>query len=218
MKKEIIKSTTDKEEIKMQEKILLFPTTVYKNNINRKFTNDEINKVKKEYNNLVEQVSNYGSANKYVLNDSPFSNIKNFIEEQITKYFKEVIKPKNKDLKIYITHSWLIFTHEHENHHLHDHPNSYLSGVFYFDTLPNDCIVFAKKDRERLQIVADGYTPLNAVTWTQNVNSGDLLIFPSELRHSVLTNKTKQVRISLSFNTWISGKIGDLDLVSELQL
>ena len=202
----------------MEEKIILFPTILHKNNIDRSLTVEEIDKVKKEYNNSFKQVSNHASFNKYVLNDPPFSDLKKFLETEVNKYFQDIIKPKDKELKIFITHSWLIFTHEHQNHHLHDHPNSYLSGVFYVDTLPEDCIVFAKKDRERLQIISDEYTQLNAITWTQKVVNGDVLIFPSELRHTVLTNNTKQVRISLSFNTWISGKVGDLDITSELQL
>jgi ectoine hydroxylase-related dioxygenase (phytanoyl-CoA dioxygenase family) len=40
------------------------------------------------------------------------------------------------------------------------------------------------------------------------MKKGELIIFPSNLWHSVPSNKSKIERISLSFNTWIKGSFG----------
>ena len=62
-------------------------------------------------------------------------------------------------------------------------------------------------------------TVWNAATYRQNVKEGDLIIFPSWVRHSVSLNETKnRERISLSFNTFPIGEIGNYDNVTHVKL
>ena len=52
-----------------------------------------------------------------------------------------------------------------------------------------------------------------------NVIEGDLIIFPSWIPHQVSVNKTKdKERISLSFNTFPIGEMGDYNEISQLKL
>ena len=52
-------------------------------------------------------------------------------------------------------------------------------------------------------------TAWNAMGFGQNVSTGDLILFPSWVTHSVDVNETEVNRISLSFNTFPVGEIGN---------
>ena len=47
---------------------------------------------------------------------------------------------------------------------------------------------------------------------------GELILFPSNLTHSVPTNLGEEERISLSFNTWPKGNMGDIKSLTYLPL
>ena len=49
----------------------------------------------------------------------------------------------------------------------------------------------------------------NSYTFNLSMNKGDLVLFPSHLQHSVPENIIDEERISLSFNTWAKGSLGN---------
>jgi predicted 2-oxoglutarate/Fe(II)-dependent dioxygenase YbiX len=50
------------------------------------------------------------------------------------------------------------------------------------------------------------------------VESGDLLLFPSKFMHEVPPTISKETRISVSFNTFIRGNLGDENSSTALYL
>jgi hypothetical protein len=54
--------------------------------------------------------------------------------------------------------------------------------------------------------------------WWFEVGTGDLVLFPSSLTHMVETVKGDQTRISLSFNTFPVGNIGEEVSLTGLQI
>ena len=50
------------------------------------------------------------------------------------------------------------------------------------------------------------------------MKKGELILFPSNLTHSVPTNVGEEERISLSFNTWTKGNLGDIKSLTYLPL
>ena len=50
------------------------------------------------------------------------------------------------------------------------------------------------------------------------MEKGKLLIFPSKLNHSVEPNTKDDLRISLSFNTWLRGEVGKKENSDYLKL
>ena len=62
------------------------------------------------------------------------------------------------------------------------------------------------------------YNTWNSLTWWIPVKSGDILLFPSYLNHSVETKQDNNLRISLAFNTFVKGNIGSREGLSELNL
>ena len=62
-------------------------------------------------------------------------------------------------------------------------------------------------------------TQFSGGTFRLPVVTGDLILFPSIMKHSVEQNDTTdQTRISLAFNTFFFGVLGDYEVSSELIL
>jgi hypothetical protein len=59
----------------------------------------------------------------------------------LQRLFRTIICPKN-NIELYITQSWLNYTEENQYHHRHEHPNSVVSGVLYFDSDKKDMIKY----------------------------------------------------------------------------
>lgn len=183
----------------------LFPKLVYSSFLDRSITKSEY-----EYINILAKdcrtnVSNFTSSNKQVLDHPAFLNVKKFITDNLNNYRDTVLFPK-KEMNIFITESWVNYTNKNESHHVHTHTNSYLSGVFYFETIENDSIIFYK-DWQPLTVQTDNNNLYNCGTWEYPVKQNQLILFPSNTQHSVKLNTQNKTRISLAFNTYIKGNL-----------
>ena len=58
----------------------------------------------------------------------------------------------------------------------------------------------------------------NSNAFKLRINAGELIVFPSQTRHSVSINKSDDIRISLSFNSFSVDKLGTERLSNELDL
>jgi uncharacterized protein (TIGR02466 family) len=161
---------------------------------------------------------NNSSEDKYILKQKCLYDLTTFIEKCIHEYFMATYCPKN-DVKLRITQSWLNWTKPGGYHHKHLHPCSLISGCFYIN---------ANTDLDRIYFFKDGYTFLkfppiewnlyNSDSWWFPVGTGDLVLFPSSLTHEVQTVQGTDTRISLSFNTFPVGYVGDEEELSALHL
>lgn len=197
----------------------LFPTPIYETYLDRQITKTEINYVNKISDKLQKNVGiNKSTIDKKVLEGKPLKNIKNFCMKHVQNYFNEVVCTSD-DVKPYITLSWLNFTKQDEFHHVHFHENSLVSGVFYIDVdEKNDFITFYKSTYDRIKFTAKKYNFFNSDSWHLPVKTGKLILFPSHLSHSVETKKGYNLRVSLAFNIFIKGKIGNKLQSTELEL
>ena len=85
-----------------------------------------------------------------------------------------------------------------------------VSGVFYPQANREfDKIYFYKDGYERIKVPAAEYNPYNSESWWFEVGAGDLILFPSHLTHMVQTKQDDNTRISIAFNTFLKGYIGD---------
>ncbi len=189
----------------------VFPTPVYmaKRNSNPSLEEKtDIEEILKE--KLTTNVGNFGSTDNYIFN-SRLKEIKQFCDIQIQGYIEEVIYPKKENIEMYITQSWLNITKPGGFHHVHNHSNSILSGVFYISTQKGDSICFIDPNADIKNTIVfehKEWNMWNSITTYFPVSTGELVIFPSWLRHSVPPNEiaTKD-RISLSFNTFVRGTL-----------
>jgi len=205
----------------MKESIIhsIFPTPIYFSHLEREFTSSElkfVDEIKKNGSQL-----NYGnitSINNYILNEKPFFNIKKELNLRIKEYFDKIICSSN-GITPYITQSWLNYTDKDQYHHKHSHPNSLVSGVLYINSDEKfDKIKFFKSGYERIDLEVKEFNLFNSGNWFFTVKTGDIVLFPSSLTHMVETKEGDNTRISLAFNVFIKGKIGNSISLNEITL
>jgi len=159
---------------------------------------------------LVDDTETSLTENVYIFNTKLYK-IKEFCEQHINIYAKEIINPKD-ELDFYIQQSWLTVTSPGENLPPHHHSNSILSGVFYVSTVENDKLHFYDvfhNLKNRISIEEKESNIWNATTWFFPIEDNDLIIFPSWLDHGVQRNPTAtKDRISIAFNAFAKGIFG----------
>jgi len=199
----------------------IFPTPIYTTKMDRGFTKQELNFVKEQKNHCTNNQGNINTKDNYILNRKEFKNIKKFLDKHCKNYLDTVICPKD-NIEIYITQSWLNYTEANQFHHKHEHPNSIVSGVLYFDSdIKNDKILFShSKGYQQIRPTIDKtkFNIWNSETWFFPVETGNLFMFPSSTTHQVETKKGINTRISLAFNTFYKGSVGSNSELTELIL
>ena len=198
----------------------IFPTPIYLTKIDRGFTKQELQFVKEQKKHCLNNAGNINTKDNYILNRKQFKNIKKFLDKHCKEYLDTVICPKN-NIELYITQSWLNYTEANQYHHQHSHPNSVVSGVFYFDSdIEKDKILFTKGGYQQIRPQTDKekFNLWNSETWFFPVETGQLIMFPSSTTHQVETKQGNNTRISLAFNTFYKGSVGSNFDLTELIL
>jgi len=196
----------------------IFPTPIYFSKINRKLNTKELLIIKNNKFKVDKNEGNTTSIENYILNKKEFKNLKKELESLIQDYFDKIICTKNK-IYPYITQSWLNYTETKQYHHKHAHPNSFLSGVFYINADEKfDKINFYRDEYMPFKFDTKEWNSFNSTSWWFPVKTGDIVIFPSSLIHSVETKQGNNTRISLAFNVFIKGTIGINNSLTELHL
>jgi uncharacterized protein (TIGR02466 family) len=184
----------------------LFPTPLYINNINAPLINQQ-----KDYLLNLPKVLNMGnlrSESGYIFEYPLFTELKKTINEHIKEYVNIIYPGSNLD--VYITQSWANYTEPNQYHHKHSHPNSFISGVFYVNAIKNEDMIKFYKDLPFIyQINHNQPNNYNSGDVAILVETGDLVLFPSNFQHNVPPTTSKETRISIAFNTFIKGNIGD---------
>jgi uncharacterized protein (TIGR02466 family) len=196
----------------------IFPTPVYMSKINRELTSLELKFVEKNKKDIYKNEGNITSNNNYILNEKPFFNIKKELDLKVQDYFNKVISPAN-NITPYITQSWLNYTETNQYHHKHAHPNSLVSGVFYINCHEEkDKIKFFSDNYKTIKLEIKDWNIWNSESWWFSVKTGDVILFPSSLTHMVETKQGTNTRISLAFNVFIKGTVGNNKNLTELFL
>ena len=189
----------------------LFPTAVTYFDFGSKLTDLELKFITEQ--ETRNNDGNTTSLNNNLFESAELAEVARFCEESLQQYFKEVYAPKH-DVIPYITQSWANYTKKGQWHHKHEHPNSFISGVFYVQAQKDiDKIYFYKNGYQQIKLPTDNYNLYNSDSWWLGVETGQLILFPSHLTHMVQTVQTDETRISISFNTFLKGYIGnDMEL------
>jgi uncharacterized protein (TIGR02466 family) len=161
---------------------------------------------------------NTSSVDKYILKQKNIASLTTFIEKCLHEYLMATICPKN-DVRLRITQSWLNWTEPGQFHHKHAHPNSLISGCFYVNAnKETDKIFFYKDGYQQIKFPPIDWNVYNSESWWYPVGSGDLIFFPSYLTHMVQPVGGDDTRISIAFNTFPIGHVGDEDELTALYL
>lgn len=176
---------------------------------------------------LVDEVdsANYGirSKNSYILDEEPCKHLRDFILTSAQKFGGQL----GYDYDSYrLTQSWISYKQPGQHHTMHSHPNSLISGVFYFGESEKNTpaikfhnsilgvnvpYISAKKIKDKID---------KKYAWDYfaiDFEPGLLILFPSYLHHSVPINNTSKTRCSLAFNIIPSKSLGDESSLTELK-
>lgn len=181
---------------------------------------DAVDFLKKDHSLLPNShASTYGnkSIDDYLLDHAECANLKKYIISNLEEYADKILAWNFEHFQL--TQSWITIKNTHETHGIHYHPNSVLSGVFYFDEYENESsnLVFHRPlimsqlmnqfaPSTNPEKMKDTEFPWNE--WDIPPKTGQLVLFPSWLSHSVRPNTTNNIRKSLAFNAVPSGRFG----------
>ena len=158
------------------------------------------------------------SVDSYILKRKKFLGLKTFIEKYIDFYAHELLKISRKH-KFYITQSWVNINQKGEGHQEHWHANSLISGVFYI--AGDECPLYLRNPRycvfgNGYDVELEEYNEYNVQDWWIPNTNFKLVLFPSHVKHFVRANPSDTPRISLSFNTFIKGNLGQEEKLTEV--
>lgn len=109
--------------------------------------------------------------------------------------------------------SWANKTMPGGEHHVHTHPNSYVSGIYYVSAKESQTCFSDPRVTMNSLIVG---TPTNWLMrpWISDSSDGTLLLFPSWLEHFTnpvpLNSIDQSFRYTISFNAMPTGKINSI--------
>ena len=201
----------------------IYPSPVY---VTKKDSNSDSIEEKEIEDIIKEGLYKDGDLDHYTDNtyifDTKLKNLKEFCEKHIKIYVKEILNPK-QELDFYITQSWLNVVDPGGGIQPHRHANSIISGTFYQTVEETDKICFHDPNTQRtkcmISIEPNKGNPFTSKNWSATVDKNVLILFPSWLEHSVEPNeKATRNRISLSFNTFAKGIIGQKKHLNRLVL
>lgn len=193
----------------------IFPTPVVKFRVPENLMRHVESLKDRTNQNAVRSGRNIVSEDKYILDNMEYEDIRAWFVSRSTEFLRTV---QAIDSESIITQSWINKNSTGNSCHVHSHQNSIISGVFYMDC-PNGApgLSFHKPEiggmftwtmePQHFVGIEQDYTYVSR-TYNMEVSSGELILFPSWLIHSVPVNNAVQDRWSLAFNTMIPMKIG----------
>lgn len=169
--------------------------------------------------------SHLRSQNSYCLDLDAVSRLRLYLESKVSEYMKDVL---SFAYPAQLTQSWVNQNRKNEATHVHGHPNSIVSAAFYMDLPDNHGIIRFHRFKPNgnttyymePQIDNDAASKnFYAYDWIDiPVQTGDLVIFPSYVPHSVPENQNDGDRWSLALNSVPVIGLGDRDRLTELLL
>jgi len=205
----------------MIDHLFPIPVGIYETPV--KITDNELNFIKKLGRRI--NKSNKTSLDSFILQHKELHSLHKFFKECLDSYLSQTIAHNQDEVQFYITQSWANYTKGGEYHQMHKHQNSIVSGVFYVQVNENDNITYRNYDeiagtQVPVHIHPVSWNRYNSNIWSYPVKNGQLYLFPSALQHCVetLPEDTELTRISVSFNTWVQGQLGEPDQLNSLNL
>ena len=151
----------------------------------------------------------YLSKSGTLLENKGLTNLKNFFIQKAKEYTQDILQIKDK---LYMTQSWSTVHKTDAFHPPHDHPNTFLTSVYYVQC--EDGAIFFELKRSSIceafnfQYTIDKHNVYNSQVWRMPITTGDIVLFPGQLFHGTPPNKLKQPRIILGANFFIKGVLG----------
>ena len=137
--------------------------------------------------------------------ESSFETIKNTVINLAEQYSTNVLGLEKDSLVL--NAMWANVRKNYSKHHIHQHPNSFVSGVMYLQ-IPTDTeldtffFVDPRPAKNMFHGIFEKESPISNRSWWYTPKEGCVIMFPSWLEHGTdeFFSTTNNYRISLSFN------------------
>jgi len=170
--------------------------------------------------------ANYGerSANSYILNEPECAEVKKYVLQHVKEFAEKTLLYEHDSYEL--SQSWVSRKLPGQHHTMHTHPNSLISGVFYYgpSAPETSAIKFHKMtggfNVSYIQAKTKADKRSSKFAWNEfavQYQPGMLVLFPSYLFHSVPVNTTQYVRSSLAFNIVPKNSLGQEENLTELR-
>lgn len=196
----------------------MFAVPLYKGNLGRTFTDAEMNFFQFALKDAHPAISNSASVSKNVLGAEAMQDIRKVLQAHLDNFFNITFNTSN-DVQLQITQSWLTHSVQGQSHHPHTHPNSVVSGVLYINLAARDGINFYRNEENLwYELLRREENYYNAMSYFIEASVGDIILFPSNIKHGVHQVSENIERVSLSFNTFFSGELGREEFSNALRI
>lgn len=153
--------------------------------------------------NYVAGYTSYGSVDKLHLVFPAFKTLEKALDKHIKNYIKDLDFAITSD-DVYLSHCWANVMPQEAQHTAHIHPLSVISGTLYLQ-LPKGSSAIKFEDPRLGLFMNAPVVKTKAQTKNKRFldvlpDVGDVILFESWLRHEVPRNRSKDPRISISFN------------------
>ena len=155
------------------------------------------------------------STTDNLLKNEKLQRVKTFILSRFNHYVENVLMIENC---FYLTQSWSAINEKGSNHHLHVHPNTVLTCVYYAAANPDSGNeLHLKWTKSRLQEAfffsykRKNFNIFNSPSTVLKVKTGDIVMFPGWINHKSLENKSYEKRIIIGTNYFVMGKLGTFE-------
>jgi len=135
--------------------------------------------------------------------------IKSFITNKVKSYLYDTCLISDTMIPELVS-SWVNLHTKGDWAQIHIHGNSVVSGVWYLSTTENSGKFLVHTDNKLFGNILNFprkdnlFNSNNCVFLPQN---GDLILFPSNLKHNVTPNESDKERLSLAFNYMLRGDL-----------
>ena len=198
----------------------LFSAPLYVNNVGD-FEKPDLKAL--EYSSSIPTGGSYNfqsSVDKKILDRPEFKHVHDIILKEVELYTRELLAV-NRNIRFYITNSWVNVHRRGHSAGAHVHHNSLISGVLYLKTTETSGdIVFHRNALSlvpfppALDLDMDSFNIYNCKSWSYKPKTNDICLFPSVVMHSVDPNDSDEERWSLAFNVYVRGDFGSLHELS----
>tara|TARA_R110000744_G_scaffold163208_1_gene279866 strand:+ start:9 stop:635 length:627 start_codon:yes stop_codon:yes gene_type:complete len=159
------------------------------------------------------------SKDALVIENKELLKLRKKIDSCVNNYVKNDLFINDKVTR---TQSWIAVNKKGESHHQHDHPNTFISAIFYVNCDSGDLIL-----TKSVSPIQEGFnfnysiikhSNANTRKWIVPVKTGDLVIFPGHITHHSTTNENYEDRVILGVNYFIKGILGTSDNVDLIKI
>ena len=156
---------------------------------------------------------------QFIFDRPELKDVQRVCEYHLHEYITKVCAFSNE---FYITNSWLSRNAPGVSHAPHKHPNSIFSGCLYLHSSAKSMLTVSSSSHfdkhwpfTYSKTAANIY---NATSWPLSVDTGTIVIWPSNLSHGSSPNPLNDTRVAVCFNTFMRGDIGAQGYGTDLTL